>query len=65
MNRYSPIAIRLIEIANLIRYSPFAVGLKPSAIQGEARVRELEQIIYSFIDHEPPAMRSKAPACAG
>jgi len=41
------------------------VGLKPSAIQGEARVRELEQIIYSFIDHEPPAMRSKAPTCAG
>jgi hypothetical protein len=37
----------LMEIENLIRYSPLAVGLKPSAIQGEARLRGLYQIIYS------------------
>ena len=36
-----------MEIENLIRYSPLAVGLKPSAIQGEARLRGLYQIIYS------------------
>ena len=28
-----------MEIENLIRYAPRAVGLKPSAMQGEARLR--------------------------
>ena len=36
-----------MEIENLIRYTSLAVGLKPSAIQGEARLRGLERIIYS------------------
>jgi hypothetical protein len=31
-----------MEIGNLIRCAPRAVGLKPSAIQGEARLRGLE-----------------------
>jgi len=38
---------RIMEIENFIRYAPRAVGLKPSATQGEARLRGLERIIYS------------------
>jgi hypothetical protein len=30
-----------MEIENLIRYTALAVGLKPSAMQGEARLRGL------------------------
>jgi len=30
-----------------IRYVGLAVGLKPSAIQGEARLRGLERMMYS------------------
>ena len=37
----------LMEIENLFRYPALAVGLKPSAMQGEARLRGLERIIYS------------------
>ena len=37
----------LMEIEHLIRYAPLAVGLKPSARQGEARLRGLYRIIYS------------------
>jgi hypothetical protein len=33
--------LSLMEIEHLIRYAPRAVGLKPSAIQGEARLRGL------------------------
>jgi len=36
-----------MEIEHLIRYAPLAVGLKSSAIQGEARLRGLWRIIYS------------------
>jgi len=36
-----------MEIENLIRYPALAVGLKPSAIQGKARLRGLYRIIYS------------------
>jgi len=36
-----------MEIENLIRYTALAVGLKPSASQGEARLRGLYRIIYS------------------
>jgi len=32
---------RLMEIENIIRYTALAVGLKPSARQGEARLRGL------------------------
>ena len=30
-------AVGLMEIENIIQYAPFAVGLKPSAMRGEAR----------------------------
>ena len=36
-----------MKIENLFRYPALAVGLKPSARQGEARLRGLERIIYS------------------
>ena len=36
-----------MEIENLFRSTALAVGLKPSASQGEARLRGLERIIYS------------------
>jgi hypothetical protein len=36
-----------MEIENVFRYTALAVGLKPSAMQGEARLRGLYQIIYS------------------
>jgi hypothetical protein len=36
-----------MKIENLIRYAPLAVGLKPSAMQGEARLCGLYRIIYS------------------
>ena len=40
-------ATEMMEIENLIRYTERAVGLKPSAMQGEARLRGLHRIIYS------------------
>jgi hypothetical protein len=40
-----------MEIEKYIRYAPRAVGLKPSAIQDEARLRGLRRIMYSK-DHE-------------
>ena len=39
--RYAPCAVGLMEIENLFRYTALAVGLKPSASQGEARLRGL------------------------
>ncbi len=45
--RYAPRAVGLMEIENLFRYTERAVGLKPSAIQGKARLRGLQWIIYS------------------
>jgi len=39
--RYTPCAVGLMEIENLFRYPALAVGLKPSASQGEARLRGL------------------------
>ena len=38
---YAALAVGLMEIENLIRYAERAVGLKPSASQGEARLRGL------------------------
>jgi len=52
-----------MEIEHLIRYTTLAVGLKPSASQGEARLRGLYQIIYSKTI-SPRLSRAK-PACAG
>ena len=40
-NPYTQLAVGLMEIENLIRYTALAVGLKPSAMQGEARRRRL------------------------
>jgi hypothetical protein len=39
--RYTALAVGLMEIENLFRYPELAVGLKPSASQGEARLRGL------------------------
>ena len=39
--RYAPFAVGLMAIENLFRYPALAVGLKPSASQGEARLRGL------------------------
>jgi len=36
-----------MEVANLIRYTELAVGLKPSAMQDEARLRGRERNNYS------------------
>jgi hypothetical protein len=36
--RYAPHAVGLMEIENITRYTELAVGLKPSAMQGEARL---------------------------
>jgi hypothetical protein len=36
-----------MEIENLFRSPALAVGLKPSAMQGEARLRGLYRIMYS------------------
>jgi hypothetical protein len=35
------LAVGLMEIEHFIRYAPLAVELKPSATQGEARLRGL------------------------
>ncbi len=45
--RYASRAVGLMEIENLFRYPARAVGLKPSAMRGEARLRGLYRIIYS------------------
>jgi len=47
INPYSPLAVRLMEIENLFRYTALAVGLKPSAMGCKARLRGLERIISS------------------
>jgi len=63
INRYSPLAVGLIEIENIIRYAPRAVGLKPSAIQGEARLRGLDRNNSSKTIS--PRLSKAKPACAG
>jgi hypothetical protein len=57
------LAVGLMEIENLFRYTALAVGLKPSANQGKARLRGLYRIIYSKTI-SPRLSRAK-PACAG
>ena len=42
MEIVSPLAVGLMEIENLFRYTALAVGLKPSANQGKARLRGLD-----------------------
>ena len=46
-NRARDAPADVMEIENLIRYTALAVGLKPSANQGKARLRGLYRIIYS------------------
>jgi hypothetical protein len=50
-------------IENLFRYTALAVGLKPSAMQGKARLRGLYRIISSKTI-SPRLVKAK-PACAG
>ena len=52
-----------MEIENLFRYTALAVGLKPSASQGEARLRGLYRIISSKTIS--PRLWNAKPACAG
>jgi hypothetical protein len=61
--RNTELAVGLMEIENLFRYTALAVGLKPSASQGEARLRGLYRIISSKTISSRLA-RAK-PACAG
>ena len=61
--RYTERAVGLMEIENLFRYPALAVGLKPSAIQGKARLRGLYRIISSKTIS--PRLRNAKPACAG
>jgi len=53
-----------MEIEHVIRYAPLAVGLKPSAMQGEARLRGLERNNYSKTI-SPPALPAGRRLCAG
>jgi hypothetical protein len=52
-----------MEIEKYIRYAPLAVGLKPSAIECEARLRGLYRIISSKTIS--PRLWKAKPACAG
>jgi hypothetical protein len=54
-----------MEIEHFIRYAPLAIGLKPSAIQGEARLRERERIMYSKTITSALSARSPADAERG
>ena len=60
--RSTALAVGLMGIENLFRYPALAVGLKPSASQGEARLRGLYQIIYSKTIS--PRLSMAKPACA-
>jgi hypothetical protein len=61
--RSTALAVGLMEIENLFRYPALAVGLKPSAIQGKARLRGLYRIISSKTIS--PRLWNAKPACAG
>ena len=61
--RYPARAVGLMGIENLFRYPARAVGLKPSASQGEARLRGLYRIMYSKTIS--PRLSMAKPACAG
>ena len=56
-------ATEMMEIEHLFRSTARAVGLKPSAIEGEARLRRLERIISSKTIR--PRLGKAKPACAG
>ena len=60
--RYAGLAVGLMEIENIIRYTERAVGLKPSARQGEACLRGLYRSISSKTIR--PRLSKAKPACA-
>ncbi len=62
-NRATNTVTEIMEIEHLFRYPALAVGLKPSASQGKARLRGRERIIYSKTI-SPRLARAK-PACTG
>jgi len=61
--RYPALAVGLMAIENLFRYTELAVGLKPSAMQGKARLRGLYRIISSKTIS--PRLAKAKPARAG
>ena len=61
--RYAPRAVGLMEIEKYIRYPARAVGLKPSAMRGEARLCGLYRNNYSKTIS--PRLCKAKPACAG
>ena len=61
--RYAPHVAGMMEIEHEIRSPAPAVGLKPSANQGKARLRGLYRIIYSKTIS--PRLYGAKPAGAG
>ena len=61
--RSAGLAVGLMVFEKLIRYPALAVGLKPSARQGEARLRGLERMMYSKTIS--PRLGDAKAACAG
>jgi len=60
---YAGRAVGLMVFEKVVRYASLAVGLKPSARQGEARLRGLERSMYSKTISPRPGKAK--PACAG
>ena len=70
--RYAPRAVGLMEIEKYIRSPARAVGLKPSALQGEARLRgtrtptvTLSPLAARRSPTTSPRLCKAKPACAG
>jgi len=61
--RCPALAVGLMVFEQCIRSAGLAVGLKPSATGGEARLRGLYRIMYSKTIS--PRLRNAKPACAG
>ena len=61
--RSTALAVGLMEIENIFRSTALAAGLKPSAMQGKARLRGLWRIISSTTIS--PRLWNAKPACAG
>jgi len=64
--RYAGLAVGLMVFEKFIRYTGLAVGLKPSARQGEARLRGLYRIMYSkTISPRPGDAKAACAAWSG
>jgi len=61
--RYAPGAVGLMVFEQCIRYAGLAVGLKPSARECEARLRGRERMRYAKTIH--PRLCEAKPAGAG